>query len=212
MATLKGEKTRQHFIKVSAELFNTKGYAGTSIGDVVKKAGYSKGALFRTFGDKDELAIEAFKYNYGIMLGYLRNAVDHASSDIDKILAILRFYKSIPESGIMDSGCPALNTATEADDNHPILNQLASKAFKEVMGMIERQIKRAQKNGTFNPAVDAQKMARFIFSTIEGSIGIGKSTQIMELMSDNIDMLEKMILQEVRKINSFGSSRSWFQA
>ena len=194
MFSEKGQQTKDHFIKTSAHLFNTKGYAGTSISDILKDAGYSKGALYRVFKDKDEIAVEAFKYNLGIMKSLLRNEVRGSNNDIDRILAVPRFYASINETkSFLEGGCPVLNTSIEADDTHPRLKKLARKAFDEMATLIETAIAMAQNNKTVKGSVNAKELSRFMVATIEGSIAMMQSMETDEVIKTNMEYLEKTV-------------------
>jgi AcrR family transcriptional regulator len=49
------EGTRDLLISVARELFTEHGYAGTSIEDIIKRAGVARGALYHHFNGKDAL-------------------------------------------------------------------------------------------------------------------------------------------------------------
>ena len=58
----KGERTRLEIVRNAAPLFNTKGYEGTSLSDLMAATGLQKGGIYRHFASKEELAGEAFDY------------------------------------------------------------------------------------------------------------------------------------------------------
>ncbi|WP_342774694.1 helix-turn-helix domain-containing protein [Paenibacillus dokdonensis] len=58
----KGDRTREHIIMKSAEIFNQRGYAGTSLNDIIADTGIKKGGIYRHFASKDEIALEAYNY------------------------------------------------------------------------------------------------------------------------------------------------------
>jgi AcrR family transcriptional regulator len=49
------EATRQQLVDVARQLFTERGYAGTSIEDIVERAGVARGALYHHFPGKDAL-------------------------------------------------------------------------------------------------------------------------------------------------------------
>src|SRR3954465_13098998 len=51
----KAEATRRGLLKAARKLFGRQGYAGTSVDEVVRAAGVTKGALYHHFRDKDDL-------------------------------------------------------------------------------------------------------------------------------------------------------------
>lgn len=57
------EQTRAALLQAAAELFAVKGIAQTSLDDIAKAAGYTKGAIYSNFGSKDELVVELFDHN-----------------------------------------------------------------------------------------------------------------------------------------------------
>jgi AcrR family transcriptional regulator len=62
--TARAEATRQALLTSARSLFGDKGYAATSVDEVVKHAGVTKGALYHHFKDKDQLfraVVEAVK-------------------------------------------------------------------------------------------------------------------------------------------------------
>src|SRR5262245_13558435 len=57
----KAQRTRLHIIEKTAPLFNMNGFDGTSLADLCRVTGLTKGALYGNFLDKEELATEAFR-------------------------------------------------------------------------------------------------------------------------------------------------------
>src|SRR6266436_2118879 len=60
----KGQETKQEIVRKAAHLFNQKGYAGTSLSDLMDATGLQKGGIYRHFSGKEELATEAFDYSW----------------------------------------------------------------------------------------------------------------------------------------------------
>jgi TetR/AcrR family transcriptional repressor of nem operon len=57
----KAEKTKAFIIERSAPLFNSKGYSGTSMNDLMDITGLTKGSIYGNFENKDEVALAAFR-------------------------------------------------------------------------------------------------------------------------------------------------------
>lgn len=51
----KKEQTRQRLIEAATELFAAKGYEGTAVEELAEHAGYSRGAFYSNFANKEEL-------------------------------------------------------------------------------------------------------------------------------------------------------------
>jgi len=193
MYTEKGERTRQHFIEVSAVLFNKKGYAGTAVSEILVEAGYSKGALYRTFTDKDELSLAAFKHNLVKLQHGMVQKIHAEKSAIDKLLAIPNFYINVNLEQLVPGGCPILNTAIEVDDTNSVMNDVVKKAFLSWKNMILEIIKDGQANKEFNQELNANEMAFYIIATIEGSIALAKTFKDKRVLNSNLEQLKKHI-------------------
>ncbi len=58
---LQSETTRRKLITVARRLFASRGYAGTSIGEITERAKVTRGALYHHFRDKEELFRAVFE-------------------------------------------------------------------------------------------------------------------------------------------------------
>ena len=76
--TSKAERTRNFIIERTAEVFNKKGYAGTSMSDITKATGLTKGSIYGNFENKEEVALAAFEYNCARISKSISDQVDKA--------------------------------------------------------------------------------------------------------------------------------------
>ncbi|MBF4984955.1 TetR family transcriptional regulator, partial [Nonlabens mediterrranea] len=53
--------TRDIIINESADLFNTKGYKATSLSDITTATGFTKGAIYKHFKNKEDLEQQALR-------------------------------------------------------------------------------------------------------------------------------------------------------
>lgn len=167
----KAEETKQMIVARSAALFNQRGYSGTSISDVMEATGLKKGGIYNHFSGKDELALEAFDYAYGIIRQRYGQALLAAAGDPHgQLLAMLdvfvRNYSDPPVAG----GCPVLNTAIDSDDAHPALCERARAALDEWQTAVVRIIRKGQARGRFRTMVDGAGMASLLVGTMEGAL------------------------------------------
>ncbi len=61
-SALHKQQTRQRILESARRLFNTKGFAKVSIGEIMVQAGLTHGGFYRHFKDKDELYAEAVRW------------------------------------------------------------------------------------------------------------------------------------------------------
>src|SRR5512142_568844 len=104
----KAEETRQSIIEKSAVIFNKNGYQRTSMSTLTEALGLTKGAIYGHFADKDELAVEAFRYNAQKMADRLRRDVRTCKGPVEKLRAYAHTFPRIYEEMVETGGCPIL--------------------------------------------------------------------------------------------------------
>ena len=172
----KAEKTRQFIIEKTAPVFNTKGYAGTSLSDLTKATGLTKGSIYGNFQNKDEVALASFDYNFSRVNNYLKNKILASENAIERLLAYPQVYRDFLKIPFLQPGCPILNTSTEADDTHPLLKEKAAGALAFWKKSLENQVKRGIERKEVKSNTDHVEVAVIIMSLIEGSIMQAKVT------------------------------------
>src|SRR3954447_24426814 len=106
--------TRDRLIGAALRLFAEKGYAATSIADVLREAGANSGSLYHFFPGKQELllaVLEAYRDGIGPML--LEPAWKGVDDPIERIFALLARYRQSIVSTDCSYGCPIGSLALE---------------------------------------------------------------------------------------------------
>lgn len=166
----KGQETRERIAARAAELFNTRGYGGTAIADVMAATDLEKGGIYRHFASKDELALAAFDYAAGIVRGRVASATAGASDAADVLLAVVEVFRGYVSAPPLPGGCPILNTAVESDDSHPALRARAQAVLRELHDLLRTAAAQGVARGELRPAVDPDRLATLIIVTMEGAV------------------------------------------
>jgi len=192
----KAERTRSFIIESTAEIFNKKGYAGTSLSDLTEATGLTKGSIYGNFENKEEVALAVFDYNQSRITQQVRAQVDAALSYQEKLLVYASFYKTLIQGGALDQGgCPILNTAVEADDTNSLLRERAAKAIANWKNALSQLIEAGMANGEFKQGIPVRQLSLSIIALIEGAIMIAQVTSDPTNMDTIMDSLEGMISQ-----------------
>jgi len=195
MKKSKSENTKEFIIEKTAVIFNEKGYAGTSITDLMGATGLSKGCIYGNFENKDEIALKAFDYNFGKITQHIKERISAEESSIKRLLVYPHMYRNYYKYPYLQAGCPILNTATEADDTHQQLRERVENALDFWRISIENQIKRGIERKEIKEDTDANEFAVVMISIIEGSFMQAKASRKMDELKLAMSFLEKMILQ-----------------
>ncbi|GGH49578.1 TetR/AcrR family transcriptional regulator [Dyadobacter endophyticus] len=176
LGTTKAERTRNFIIEKTAEIFNRKGYAGTSMADITEATGLTKGSIYGNFQNKEEVALAVFEYNRSLVFNRVQAELEKAGSYFEKLMVYGRIYKDVIASVSNRGGCPILNTAVEADDTNIPLRLSAAKALfswkKNLVGIIEK----GTGAGEFRKGINAEEMAVSIIALIEGGVMFSQVT------------------------------------
>ena len=193
MKITKSENTKRLIIEKTASVFNTKGYAGTSINDLMIATGLSKGCIYGNFENKDEIALQVFDHNFAKVTQHMKERILATDSSIERLLVYPQTYKNYFRYPYLQAGCPILNTATEADDTHPKLKERAQRALGFWKTSIENQIKRGILRQEIKEETDTTEFAVIMISMIEGAFMQAKVNNHMTELKIAMSFLEKLI-------------------
>ena len=173
----KAEITKSLIIRRAAELFNLKGYAGSSIADIMQATGLKKGGIYNHFKSKDEIALAAFDYAVSLVQKRAWSVVKTKKNAISRLQALLKNHLDYLEHPPLPGGCPIMNTAIESDDAYPLLRDRALAAMQSWHDLVVRIISIGIEKGELSKTVDPGAVDSFLISTIEGSIMLSKLYQ-----------------------------------
>ncbi|MFC0515989.1 TetR/AcrR family transcriptional regulator [Mucilaginibacter angelicae] len=190
----KADRTRAFIIERASELFNKKGYAGTSLSDVMSVTGLSKGGIYGNFENKEEVALAVFEYNCLQVKKIFDKEVNNALTYHERLMAYAKMYGI--SKGVLDKGgCPILNTAVEADDTNPLLKKKAAVAIQQWRERLELLIQKGILAGEFKKDAAIKKTALSIMSIVEGGLMIRRATDDPFSVEFILDTVEKIINQ-----------------
>ena len=170
----KGSVTRQRILELAAPVFNTKGYAGASLTDILEATGLQKGGLYNHFASKQELAVATFDWSVDQLNDRWRKAVAGKRNAIDRLLAVVDMFDDYYSNPIVPGGCPILNTAIESDDSNPELRERAQAKMTAMRGTVSAIIRKGMERGEIQTGVDADDRAVVLIALLEGGIMLSK--------------------------------------
>lgn len=189
----KAARTKQFIIEKTAPIFNAKGYAGTSMNDIINATGLTKGSIYGNFENKDEVALAAFDHNFNTIVSYLKQKIEVRSNIIDKLLVYPETYRNFLELSFLEAGCPVLNTAIEADDTHPLLRKKAVNALTLWKKSVEKHIQNGIDSNEIKANTNPVEFSAVLMSLIEGAVMQAKVNGNSAILHITMDFLERMI-------------------
>ena len=166
----KPEYTKEKIIKESSILFNTKGYKTTSLSDITNATGFTKGAIYKHFENKDVLEMEAFENMFKQITKTLLSKIKKENNSKDKLFAILDFFETYITHPFIKGGCPILNVAIEFDNTNSPLKDKGRLGIKYLKDSVIKIITNGKKHNQIDPNLNEENFAILFIASIEGSI------------------------------------------
>lgn len=195
----RGEATRERIIEQAAGLFNRHGYAGASVSDIMAATGLRKGGIYRHFGSKQQLALEALDHALAIMRERFRSAIREHPSAPERLRAIIGVFQRVATAPPVPGGCPVMNTAIDADDGNPLLRARARAAMDALRAMVRRTVERGIARGELRADTDPDVLATVLISTIEGGVLMSRLYDDPIHAERAAEHLERWIEERIRR-------------
>lgn len=103
------QQTRDYLLQAAAQVFAERGFVAATLDQVAATAGFTKGAVYSNFKNKEDLFLALFKANY--------------DREMDAIRAVLNHSEVPPEARISDFVALIRDQTTDASRNFSLLYQ-----------------------------------------------------------------------------------------
>lgn len=191
------EQTKNLIVTKAISIFNKKGYRATSLSDITKATGMTKGAIYGNFNNKDAVAVASFEYAVGKVLGDLRTQIKSAPTAPLKLQAIVGYYENYIDNPPIEGGCPVINTSVEADDEHPLLRQKAVYTITMIKNSLKQIITRGIAEHQIKEDLEVDLFVNMFYATIKGALLISR----VEGDVASFEMVRRGLLKQIDDIS-----------
>jgi TetR/AcrR family transcriptional regulator, transcriptional repressor for nem operon len=193
-----GPSTRERIVIEAMRLFWEKGYASTSIADILKAADANAGSLYHFFpGKQDVLNAVLDMYQMGIRPMLLEPAWVGVDDPIDRVFALLARYRELLVETGCTYGCPIGYLALELHEPDPAVRERIAANFDGWVDAIEECIVAARDR--FAKDVDPRRLAHFVLTTMEGAVMQARTYRDIAHFDQSIEELRRYFDMLTRK-------------
>jgi len=170
-------------------VFWQKGYAATSIQDLVDGTGLSRSSLYNTFESKHGLFQHALRrYHCQTAANVALLAEDGPA--VARVRALLQQIADDELAGAACCGCLVANTALELGGRDGTVNGLLQEHFATLETALTALMQRGQQQGEIAAGKSPVALARFMVATIQGLRVLGRGYEGEEQAQRLRDVIE----------------------
>ena len=193
----KAEQTTKFIIKKVAPIFNQKGYSATSMADITKATGLTKGAIYGNFKNKETLAVEAFNKNVNDLLIRIAAHQKRSKSPLQKLFLIPDFYRNYYEYSKKLGGCPILNVGVDSKNQETALLEQVRIIIEKTQNNISTLVDWGKSIGEIKENVNSKSFAKRLYSRIQGAIFMAYTMDDPDYLIEAMDEIDSLIKTEL---------------
>jgi len=183
VASDKSAETRAKILMAAFEEIYQCGFQAASLNNILKNTNITKGALYHHFKNKmelgyavvDEVIFTTLKANWIDPL----TETDDPISTIQQILAELGAQMTAEDVRL---GCPLNNLSQEMSPIDEGFRERITAVYSEWQMAVEGACERGKVAGNLREEADSKQLAVLFVATLEGCLGLAKTTQSLETL------------------------------
>ncbi len=192
-----GTATKVRILDAAEKLFESNGFAATSVDQIIDASGTSKGAFFHHFESKRALSRALVERYVEMDLTMLRAGLDsvaHVTDPVDRVLGFLRFYEQWAEELVSaDSACLYLAVLTERDLLDEATSEAVQRAIIAWRVELAALVRAALSARGLRRRINADDVADHLFATFEGGYLLCRSLRSAAPMRAQIRVMRQLL-------------------
>ena len=166
--------TRERLIDAAMALFWEKGYANTSMSDLLTAAKANSGSFYHFFSSKEDLLLAVLD-RYFVMLhpAMLAPAWEGIDDPIERIFALLARYRMLILQTDCTYGCPIGRLALEIGPEQQEVHKRLAKNFDGWTTAVRACLEQA--SDRLPADIDRERLSGFVLTVMEGGVMLSRS-------------------------------------
>lgn len=166
--------TRARLLESARYLFWERGFAGTSMADLLAHAEANSGSFYHFFESKEALLRAVLEtYLQGLRPVIVEPAFRQTNNPLERIFAILAGYRERILQTDSKYGCPLGRLALEIDPENRPAHRLIADNFQGWIGAIRECLDQMKER--LPPNTDSDALSTYVLAVMEGGVMLSRS-------------------------------------
>ncbi|MFC6841611.1 TetR/AcrR family transcriptional regulator [Xanthomonas theicola] len=157
------------------EVFRERGYAGASIALLAQAMGLTTGSIYKAFGDKRALFLQAFQHYLQARGALLGQRLAACRSGRERIAATIDFYLASSQGAEGLRGCLVAGSAAEARTLDHSMQAIVAETLQRNRAQLEELVRQGQADGSIAERLAAGEAAQALLAFLLGLRVLGKA-------------------------------------
>ncbi len=185
---------RTRLLDAARDTIRARGFAATTVEELCRVAGVTKGAFFHHFPTKEALGVAAARHWAETTAAFFAQAPYHGPSDpLDRVLAYVAFRRSIIEGDLAQFTCLVGTMVQETHQDWPAIREACGESILGHAATLEADIAAAMKERVIAGDWTAESLARHTQAVIQGAFVMAKAGHDPALAREALDHLDRYI-------------------
>lgn len=198
----RGGRTKARIIELAAAAFADTGYEATSLNEIIRGSGLTKGAFYFHFRSKEDLSLQVFRAKQAQLVGRIREEAEEGADALVHLRSVLRTRARLLRDEPAFRGF--LRLASDLAARHGPGSEYAA-SYGVGTGVFAEIVRRGQGEGVMRKDLDPVAAAEFIFSVL---LGIDELSKALSGGGDLVGRTERALPLVVAALAEAGGAKS----
>ncbi len=205
MITQSQHESKTKLLNGAFNVIRTKGYAATTVDDICRAAGVTKGSFFHHFKGKDDLALSAAAFWGEMTEGFFATAAYRQAEDpLARLLGYVDFRAEILRGDLNDYTCLLGTLVQETYATHPEIRAACERGMATHIANLVRDIEAAKQRYAPQAPWSAESVGYFIQSVLQGAFIFAKAKQGPQVVRESLAHLRRYLETIFNQAPNFG--------
>ena len=181
-------RTRNRIVESALYLFWLRGYASTSLAEILERAQANPGSFYFLFKTKEDLLLAVLDlYIQSLNSVVIEPVLAQTDDPIERVFGVLNFYRQNLIKTDCTYGCPIGRLALEIPEEQSRIQRRIADNFDGWTAAIEKCLEDARPRLPLD--IDLKTLSRFVLTTMEGGVMQARARKSIEPFEASVQHL-----------------------